>query len=94
MIISKLLGGLGNQMFQYAIAKVIAKKHNTKLKFDLRGLFAGEDVRKTYELDIFGISETQATHKEYFPFYRNSKFGSKLLWNFIKKINKLQHYIE
>ena len=94
MIISKILGGLGNQMFQYAIAKVIAEKHNVVLKFDLRGLFAGEDVRKTYELDIFGIPEIQATHKEYFPYYRNSKFGSKTLWNFIKKINKLQHYKE
>ncbi len=94
MIISKILGGLGNQMFQYAVAKVIAQKHNTELKFDLRGLFAGEDVRKTYELDIFGIPEVQATHEEYFPFYKNSKFGSSSLYNVIKKIKKLQHYKE
>jgi len=94
MIIVKLLGGLGNQMFQYAVAKVIADKHKTKLKFDLRGLYAGEDVRKTYELDIFGIKECQANHNEYFPFYRESLFGSKILWKFVKEIRNLQHYIE
>jgi len=81
-------------MFQYAVAKVIAQKHNTELKFDLRGLFAGEDVRKTYELDIFGIPEVLASHREFFPFYRNSIYGSKTLWNFIKKRKKLKHYKE
>jgi hypothetical protein len=94
MIISKLLGGLGNQMFQYATAKIIAVKHNTVLKYDLRGLFAGEDVRKTYELDIFGIPEVQANRKEYFPFYRESIFGSKTLWNFLKKSRKIVMYKE
>lgn len=94
MIISKLLGGLGNQMFQYAVAKVIAQKHSTELKFDLRGLFAGEDVRKTYELDIFGIPEVQASRKEYFPYFRNSIYGSKKIWNFIKKKKNIIHYKE
>jgi len=94
MIIVKLLGGLGNQMFQYAVAKVIADKHNTEVKFDLRGLYAGEDTRKTFELDVFGIPEIQASHKEYFPFYRQSLFGSTILWNLIKKHKKFIHYKE
>lgn len=94
MIISKILGGLGNQMFQYAIGKIIADKQNTQLKFDLRGLFAGEDVRRTYELDIFGIKEIQASQEEYFPFYRKSILGSEKLWRLIKSQKKIIMYKE
>jgi hypothetical protein len=37
MIIVKLIGGLGNQMFQYAIAYHLAKLSGTKLKMDIAG---------------------------------------------------------
>ncbi len=90
MIIVKLLGGLGNQMFQYAVAKVIAEKHGVPVKMDLRGLYAGEDIRTKYELGIFGIPERQATRKEYFPFFRQTRFGSRRLWEIEKKIRKIK----
>lgn len=35
MIVVKLMGGLGNQMFQYAAAKRLAHFHNTDVKLDL-----------------------------------------------------------
>lgn len=34
MIIAKLQGGLGNQMFQYAFGRALAKKHGVPLKLD------------------------------------------------------------
>lgn len=34
MIIAKLQGGLGNQMFQYAFGRALASKHNVPLKLD------------------------------------------------------------
>lgn len=37
MIIVKVFGGLGNQMFQYALARNLAEKHSTLLKLDLTG---------------------------------------------------------
>ncbi|MDX2256952.1 MAG: alpha-1,2-fucosyltransferase [Pseudanabaenaceae cyanobacterium bins.39] len=37
MIIVKLIGGLGNQMFQYATARYLAEKHSTILKLDISG---------------------------------------------------------
>ena len=35
MIIVKLMGGLGNQMFQYAAAKTLAEHHRVPMKVDL-----------------------------------------------------------
>lgn len=35
MIVAKLVGGLGNQMFQYAVARNLAKLHDTNLKLDI-----------------------------------------------------------
>ena len=46
MIIVKLMGGIGNQMFQYAAAKRLALYHNTELKLDVSYL-----INKIYELD-------------------------------------------
>lgn len=36
MIIVRLWGGLGNQMFQYACGYALAKKNNTNLLLDTR----------------------------------------------------------
>lgn len=95
MIIIKILGGLGNQMFQYAAAYVIAKKHNTTLKMDLRGLYAGEErSRNTFELEIFNIEPTQASHKEYFPYIRKTIYKSSLLNTWYKRLFGLVGYKE
>lgn len=58
MIIVKLSGGLGNQMFQYAAARRLAEVNNTELKIDLNS-FKTDNLRK-YELDKFNISAKQA----------------------------------
>ena len=59
MVKTKLLGGLGNQMFQYAIAKNLSLRNKTKLYLDLSSLLSrGEAVGYTFrdfELDIFDI---------------------------------------
>ena len=36
LIVVKLFGGLGNQMFQYAAARQLALSHNTEVLLDLR----------------------------------------------------------
>ena len=36
MIIVKLSGGLGNQLFQYSFGRYLSLKHNTELKFDMQ----------------------------------------------------------
>ena len=39
MIIVKLFGGLGNQLFQYAIGQKLSLLHNTELRFDLTDFY-------------------------------------------------------
>jgi len=69
MIVVELKGGLGNQMFQYAIARILAHKHNTKLIIDISAYAypdgydpASIDVR-LYELDVFDIHGQTTTEK-------------------------------
>jgi hypothetical protein len=80
MIISKLMGGLGNQMFQYAFGKHLAIKHNSVLKLDTSFLL-DRTPRKTkptfreYDLSIFHISADFASKEEVDQLTRRSKFN-------------------
>lgn len=69
MIIVRLKGGMGNQMFQYALGRRLAHKHGSELKFDL-GFFAEDDqgnpnhVVRNYDLDIFNVAGSPASAAE------------------------------
>ncbi len=57
MIISQLNGGLGNQMFQYAVGRALSVKASVSLLLDLSAL-GNPDASKTYRtygLDVFNI---------------------------------------
>jgi hypothetical protein len=57
MITVKLMGGLGNQMFQYALGRQLATLRQTNLCLDLSSyvdLVPG-DTPRHYEMDIFNI---------------------------------------
>ncbi len=59
MIVVRLMGGLGNQLFQYAAGRALALKHNTGLQFDLS--FINADTKQQYtkrelELTLFGLN--------------------------------------
>ena len=58
MIIVTLMGGLGNQMFQYAAGRRLAHFRETELKMDL-SWFPTQDLRQ-YELGCFRINENFA----------------------------------
>jgi hypothetical protein len=59
MIIVRLWGGLGNQMFQYAAARRLAHANRTELLLDAAwfGNAAAGDTARRYELSIFAIAE-------------------------------------
>lgn len=67
MIITRLIGGLGNQMFQYAAGKALACRHGVEVKVDLSELNkqAGEQyTQRHYELGIFDSGIQVATENE------------------------------
>ena len=72
MIIVKLMGGLGNQMFQYALGQRLALERGVPLKLDL-SWFDNQNKRK-FELDQFNITAEIASPKdikELLPFSRS-----------------------
>ncbi len=83
MIIVKLMGGLGNQMFQYAAGRRLAEKHSTTLKLDLAE-FEKNKLRR-YSLYCFHIWEHIATKNEISSIKDNSH---NILNQLKQKINK------
>lgn len=64
MIVGKVLGGLGNQMFQYTFYKYLSLTKGLPTKIDLSG-FNEYSLHNGYELDnVFAIEEKIATLEE------------------------------
>ena len=67
MVIVRLMGGLGNQMFQYAAARATSLRTGSPLKVDLSWFDdEGSSVtpRRVYELEPFGLSLELASEAE------------------------------
>ncbi|MDP3043286.1 MAG: alpha-1,2-fucosyltransferase [bacterium] len=66
MIIVKLQGGLGNQMFQYAVGRQLAHIHNAELKLDISWFDNMEDnaAPREYKLKTLNITENIAANDE------------------------------
>ncbi|HRI79611.1 MAG TPA: alpha-1,2-fucosyltransferase [Cyclobacteriaceae bacterium] len=83
MIIVRLRGGLGNQLFQYAAGRALADYHKTELALDLY-TYTRHPYRK-YELSKFRIEAREATRKEVHQFT-----GSNPI---IRYLNKRENYM-
>lgn len=66
MIITRLLGGLGNQMFQYAAGLALAEHRRTVLKLDVSWFREdpGYESHNRYALSCLNITEQFATQTE------------------------------
>jgi hypothetical protein len=74
MIISRLCGGLGNQLFQYAAGRRLADARGVDLILDLSWFDRHEffDTQRDYELDHYSINARKANSNEkfWFQFHR------------------------
>ena len=86
MIISKISGGLGNQMFQYAAGHSVASKLKTKHCLDIRS-YETDQVR-SFGLDKFSISAGIAPQEILPPAKRESLFRYTL-WKSLRLSPKL-----
>jgi hypothetical protein len=77
------MGGLGNQMFQYAAGLRLAMRRNTTLKLDLTFLLDRTPqenfVFRDFDLSIFNPAEVKATSREVRKFRRLAERGSRSL---------------
>jgi hypothetical protein len=62
MIVAKITGGLGNQLFQYAFARHLSLIHNTELRLDISSY--NEYKPHNYGLSNFNILENFFPHNE------------------------------
>jgi glycosyl transferase family 11 len=61
MITVSLIGGLGNQLFQYAAGKALAERHGTGLALDLSG-FPRDEEKRTFLLDRLRVPEADLSN--------------------------------
>lgn len=97
MIIANVIGGLGNQMFQYAAGRSVANREDVPLKLDTR-YFGNYSLHNGFELSrVFNIEASLATsedfkkmlgwrqHRKIISALQNSKFslfrGNKLIFD-------------
>ena len=95
MIIIRLKGGLGNQMFQYAFASILAQKKEVALKIDSQFFEISNKVegitKRDFELSVFNNKYQEVSTKELRAFNKLSfldKLKRKLGLNYSKKYNE------
>jgi hypothetical protein len=76
MVIVKLDGGMGNQLFQYATGRYLAQKLNADLKLDIDVYRAGN--KRQYALHHFNVEEIFSTPEEQKKFRRKEFFRRQL----------------
>ena len=67
MIIVKIIGGLGNQLFQYAFARSVSLRLKTDFKLDVNSFNTYYKIRK-YSLNHFNIKQRFAKDSDFFGF--------------------------
>lgn len=83
MIIIKLKGGLGNQLFQYALGRKLAIARNVDLKFDRT--FYERNSARTYLLDNFNICGSVASVDQ---IHKYLKPTNNTLHNFYRHVSE------
>jgi hypothetical protein len=83
MIIIKIQGGLGNQLFQYALGRKLSLMHNVPFKLDIEA-FENEAWGRIYRLNEFTIVEHIASKKEIQKYTKYEAFLKK--WRPVRSI--------
>ncbi len=89
MIIVKLYGGLGNQLFQYATARSLALKNKTELSFDLHDFSVNK--KREYLLSGYTLPATIASNESVQSIFQDNRLLNRLLgksrWHIYREKN-------
>ncbi len=79
MILARVSGGLGNQMFQYAAARALAERTGSELLIDLtwfdETIQDKVAIQRPYWLDVFSLAQTTNTYQSQFLLRAGLKLG-------------------
>lgn len=89
MIIVKVWGGIGNQLFQYVFGQYLQHKYNVDVFYDENSFISVDKLRKP-ELDSV---ETTMQINNYCSFSKERNFKNRFL-RFLFEANPKNHYIE
>ncbi len=89
MVIIKLMGGLGNQLFQYAFARRLALVNNVQLKLDHLTGFEHDFYGRVYSLRHFNINENLLSRKEIDHVQKKGRICRKII-RILER--RLRHY--
>lgn len=95
MVITRLIGGLGNQMFQYAAGRSLALRHSSEFKLDVTAL--GRSESRRYELDSYTIAASVAAPEELVAFEGVSGMWRKCAEQLLDHVlgrSSMRHYRE
>lgn len=82
MIILRLLGGLGNQLFIYAFGRALELEHNLEVYFDTYSGFKNDSYNRKFELENFNVKIKKASIYDslFYPINKRSKLIANYLY--------------
>lgn len=96
MIVVKIFGGLGNQMFQYAMGKSFAKKYNLDFKIESKSGFVNDFYDRKLGLNNFNITakevDSKILPKKAFK-YSSINFIQKIIDYLDNKIPQINYFL-
>jgi hypothetical protein len=84
MIMVRLKGGMGNQLFQYALGRVVSLKNHTQLGLDVSFYDNPGTPIRTYDLNLFAIDAKVLSRKEIPVLHR--MYGVGMIGRLIAKV--------
>ncbi len=94
MIVVRLMGGLGNQLFQYAAAKQLSILNNAELYFDTSFFSTKpiDNIQRKFELDVFNIDYKIATDEMLHHFHGTEFNNTELVLTKLLSFGKFKKY--
>ena len=86
MIVVKMMGNIGNQMFIYAMARSLQLQYNDKLIIDLSGL-KRHYYTANYKLDQFNLPEDISYD------LKDLSYGQRIMYGLSSRLFHLQHFL-